>query len=187
MARRSRNGDGADGAKENFMRTISRVATVIPILCLALPALFAAPSPAPKGAPGTIVIVFKDGHRQSFNLSEIERVEFPGSANASVGTVPPNAPSRGRFLGKWECGDGSGGTFYITLEESGDATRSIGGVHGKWAYVEGEARVTWDDGAEDAIRKVGSRFQKFAYSAGKSFTDEPDNVANAHNTTAHPI
>jgi hypothetical protein len=101
--------------------------------------------------------------------------------------VPPNAPSRGRFLGKWECGDGSGGTFYITLEESGDATRSIGGVHGKWAYVEGEARVTWDDGAEDAIRKVGSRFQKFAYSAGKSFTDEPDNVANAHNTTAHPI
>jgi hypothetical protein len=47
--------------------------------------------------------------------------------------------------------------------------------------------VTWDDGAEDAIRKAGSRFQKSAYSAGKSFTDEPDNVTNARNTTPHPI
>jgi hypothetical protein len=187
MARRSRNSVGAYGAKENFMRTISRVAMVIPILCLALPALFAAPSPAPKGAPGTIVIVFKDGHRQSFNLSEIERVEFPGSANAAVGTAPPNAPSRGRFLGKWECGDGNGSNFYIKLEESGDATRSIGDVHGKWVYVDGEARVSWDDGAQDAIRKVGSRFQKFAYSSGKSFTDDPDNVTNARNTSPHPI
>ena len=169
------------------MRTISRVATVIPILCFALPAMFAAPSPAAKGTPGTIVIVFKDGHRQSFNLSEIERVEFPASTNTGAGAVPANAPSRGRFLGKWECGDGNGGTFSIKLEESGDATRSIGDVHGKWVYVDGEARVSWDDGAQDAIRKVGSRFQKFAYSSGKSFTDEPDNVTNAHNTTPHPI
>jgi hypothetical protein len=176
-----------DNAKENCMRTISRFAAAIPILCLAVPALFAAPPASQKGTPGTLVIVFKDGHRQSFNLSEIERVEFPGSASAAVGTTPPNAPSRGRFLGKWECGDGSGGNFYITLEESGDATRSIGDVHGKWVYVEGEARVTWDDGAEDAIRKAGSRFQKSAYSAGKSFTDEPDNVTNARNTTPHPI
>jgi hypothetical protein len=175
------------GAKENCMRTISRVAAVIPILFLALPALFAAPSPASKGAPGTLVIVFKDGHRQSFNLSEIERVEFPGSANAAVGTASANAPSRGRFLGKWECGDGNGGNFYITLEESGNATRSIGDVRGKWVYVEGEARVTWDDGAQDAIRKVGSRFQKFAYSASKGFTDEADNVTNARNTSPHPI
>jgi hypothetical protein len=177
----------AHGAKEKCMRSISRVAAVIPILCLALPVLFAAPAPASKGTSGTLVIVFKDGHRQSFNLSDIERVEFPGSANAAVGTTPPNAPSRGRFLGKWECGDGNGSNFYIKLEESGDATRSIGDVHGKWVYVDGEARVSWDDGAQDAIRKVGSRFQKFAYSAGKSFTDEPDNVTNARNTTPHPI
>jgi hypothetical protein len=170
------------------MRSIVSVTALSMFLCLAAPAGFAgAPSPAPKGAAGTIVIVFKDGHRQSFNLSEIERVEFPVSANATAGTAPSNAPSRGRFLGKWDCGDGSGGTFYITLEESGDATRSIGDVHGKWVYVDGEAHVSWDDGAQDAIRKVGSRFQKFAYSAGKSFTDEPDNVTNAHNTTAHPI
>jgi hypothetical protein len=53
--------------------------------------------------------------------------------------------------------------------------------------VNGEALVTWDDGAQDAIRKTGARFQKFAYGEGKSFTDEPDNVTSAHNTTPHPI
>jgi hypothetical protein len=90
-------------------------------------------------------------------------------------------------VGKWEAGDGNGGTFYITLDESGDAHRSIGGVHGKWAYVDGEAHITWDDGAQDAIRKVGSRYQKFAYEAGKSFTDVPDNVASAHLTNPRPI
>ena len=26
--------------------------------------------------------------------------------------------------------------------------------HGKWVYVDGEARVTWDDGWQDVIRKV---------------------------------
>jgi len=169
------------------MRSIVSVTALSMFLCLAAPASFAGAPSTSKSAAGTIVIVFKDGHRQSFNLSEIERVEFPVSANAGTGTAPSNAPSRGRFLGKWDCGDGSGGTFYITLEESGDATRSIGDVHGKWVYVDGEAHVSWDDGPQDAIRKVGSRFQKFAYAAGKSFTDQPDNVTNAHNTTQHPI
>jgi len=60
-------------------------------------------------------------------------------------------------------------------------------VHGHWVYMNGEALVTWKDGAQDAIRKVGSKFQKSAYSAGKSFTDIPDNVTDAHNTTPHPI
>ena len=169
------------------MRSIVSVAALSTLLCLAAPAVFAGAPSTPKGAPGTIVIVFKDGHRQSFNLSEIERMEFPGAGEAANSASPANSPSRGRYFGKWECGDGSGSNFYITLEENGHATRSIGDMHGKWVYVDGEARVTWDDGAQDAIRKVGSRFQKFAYSASKGFTDEPDNVTNARNTSPHPI
>ena len=47
--------------------------------------------------------------------------------------------------------------------------------------------MTWDDGAQDAIRKTGSRYQKFAYRAGKSFTDQPDNVTNAQLTAPRPI
>jgi hypothetical protein len=143
----------------------------------------------PKNGSGTIVIVFKDGHRQSFNLSEIERVEFPGGAVAgnAGNAVNPDAPPRGHYIGKWECGDGNGGTFYIVLKENGDAQRSIGDVRGRWDYVNGEAHITWDDGAQDALRKVGSRYQKSAYHAGKGFTDQPDNVANARLANPKPI
>ena len=131
------------------------------------------------------MLVFKDGHRQTFNLADIARVEFPTTDQATSASA--TGPSRGHFIGKWEAGDGSGGTFFITLEESGSAFRSIGNKRGHWIYINGEAHVTWDDGAQDAIRKVGSKFQKFAYHEGKSFTDIPDNVTDAHNTAAKPI
>jgi hypothetical protein len=169
------------------MRKIVLAASIFSLLFLAIPASFAAPAHAPKTGPGMIVIVFKDGHRQSFNLSDIAHIEFPANAvEAADATANAVTPPR-HFLGKWECGDGSGSTFYITLQENGDAMRSIGNVHGKWVYADGEARITWDDGAEDAIRKVGSRYQKFAYTSGKFFTGIPANVTDARNTTPHPI
>jgi hypothetical protein len=140
-----------------------------------------------KNSSEQIVIVFKDGHHQSFNLADIARIEFPGGASAAdSSTTPPGAPPRGHFIGKWEVGDGSGGTFYITLNEDGSAWRTLNRSHGRWAYVNGEARVTWDDGAQDAIRRVGGEDKKSAYRAGKYFTDQPDNVTQAHNTTRGP-
>src|ERR1700761_1777705 len=100
-----------------------------------------------KNTAGQIVVVFKDGHRQTFNLADVARIEFPGGnlPLADTGPTPPGAPPRGHFLGKWEVGDGAGNTFYITLNEDGSAWRSLQHVHGRWAYVNGEARVTWDD------------------------------------------
>ena len=141
-----------------------------------------------KGSSGQIVIVFKDGHRQSFNIADIGRIEFPGGAPlADAGPTPPGAPPRGHFLGKWDVGDGGGGRFTITLNEDGSAWRSLRRIHGRWVYVNGEARVTWDDGAMDCIRRVDGRDKKFAYRAGKMFTDEPDNVADARNTSRGPV
>jgi hypothetical protein len=159
------------------------------LIVLAASSGLAKSAPTAKSGSESIVIVFKDGHRQTINQSEILRIEFPTSIDAAAAALPMNnsLPSRGRFLGKWSVGDGHGRTFYITLDESGDARRSMGNVHGKWEYVDGEARITWDDGARDAIRKVGSNFQKFAYEEGKSFTDIPYNVTSAQNTTPHPI
>ncbi len=60
-------------------------------------------------------------------------------------------------------------------------------MRGHWEYVNGDALITWDDGAQDAIRRTCSHFQKFAYGAGKKFTDAPDNVTEAHNTSPRPI
>lgn len=142
-----------------------------------------------KGAPGTIVIVFKDGHRQTFNLADIERVEFPAGAPVATDAGPAGgaAVPRGRYFGKWEVGDGAGGTFIITLNEDGTAHRTLREINGHWKYVNGEADITWDDGAMDAIRREGNRFQKFAYVAGKTFHDAPDNVTEAHNTSPRPI
>jgi hypothetical protein len=159
------------------------------LLLLSVPSCFANGAPASKSSAGTIVIVFKDGHRQTFNLSEIERVEFPGGASASTESLPynPSWPPRGRFFGKWEVGDGGNGTFVITLNENGQAHRTLNEIDGHWVYVNGEAQITWNDGAMDAIRKVGNKFRKYAYAAGKSFTDRPDNEGDAHNTTPKPI
>jgi hypothetical protein len=170
------------------MRKFLSVAGLAGLLSLTVPASVAATPPAAKNGPATLVIVFKDGRQQSFNLSDIQRIEFPAPPAAAAETAPAaNLPSRGRYLGKWEVGDGNGSNFFITLYDDGSARKSIGSTHGKWAYVDGEAQVTWDDGWHDAIRKTGSRFQKFAYGEGKSFTDSPDNVTDAHNTTPHPI
>jgi len=135
------------------------------------------PRPPPRRvALATIVIVFKDGHRQAFNLSEIVRVEFPAGGDAAAYTSDSRLPSRSHFLGKWEVGDGSGGTFYITIYDDGNAMRSMAACTAGGSTKTARPRVTWDDGPHDAIRKVGSRYQKFAYVAGKSFTEIPDNV-----------
>jgi len=167
------------------MRKVFVAASIAALFLLALPFGLAKTPPAAKAAPGSIVIVFKDGHRQVFNLADIARVEFPTANEAAA--VNPDMPSRGRFVGRWVVGDGGGNTFVITLKDRGDAERSLGDIHGAWVYVNGEVRITWDDGAQDAIRKAGTKFQKYAYHAGKSFTDTPDNVTSAENTSPKPI
>ncbi len=167
------------------MKTFVRLTRLAALVCLTVSLGQGFAHAASKDTSGAIVIVFKDGHRQTFNLSDIDRVEFAGGAS-SAPAESYTVPSRRRFIGKWECGDGQGSNFYITLNEDGTAYRSIGDVRGHWEYVDGEARATWDDGRKDAIRRSGPQYFKFAYGTGKSFTDDPDNVARARNTSAGP-
>jgi hypothetical protein len=165
------------------MKIFVRLTRLAALFCLTVTLGQVAAHAAPDNTSGAIVIVFKDGHRQSFNLSDVARVEFEGGVS-SASADSYRVPSRGRFIGKWECGDGSGNNFYITLNENGAAHRSIGQVNGRWEYVDGEAHITWDDGRKDAIRKTGAQYFKFAYREGQSFNDDPDNVAHARNTEA---
>ena len=126
------------------------------------------------------MIVFKDGHRPSIAAGDVERIEFESTPSASV-------PSRNHFVGKWQVGEGNGSTFYITLEPDGKARKSLGPPHGTWTVVDGEARISWDDGWHDVIRKVGATHEKRAFEPGRSFEDAPSNVTPAKNLEARPI
>jgi len=127
-----------------------------------------------------IQIIFKDGHQQSIPLADIARMEFENEGSALL-------PSHNHFVGKWEVGQGNGSNFYITLDADGEARKTLGASHGTWTLVDGEARISWDDGWHDIIRKVGSSHEKFAFEPGKSFSDSPSNVTAARNTEPRPI
>jgi hypothetical protein len=136
---------------------------------------------APATGGNSIVIVFKDGSQQTYSMADIERIEFKTPVNSSA-VVGANS-----FAGKWRVGDGNGATFYISLDRDGTATKSIGARHGTWTIVDNEARISWDDGWHDAIRKNGTKYEKRAFESGKSFTDMPSNVTEARRTETQPI
>jgi hypothetical protein len=155
--------------RRTIMRKAITLLGTLTLLVCAAPTVFS--RPAPQDSTDSIIIVFKDGHRQSFLLSDIARIEFNAPGKVSM--------LRGRFQGKWKVGDGVGGTFFITLNHDGSAFRSTGSEHGTWSVVNGEARISWDDGWHDVIRRRGGKYQKAAYAPGRSFSDEPSNVAEA--------
>jgi hypothetical protein len=136
-----------------------------------------------EGAQGTIEIVFKDGHHQTIRLADVARIEF-NTSNASAPTPKMSATD---FLGEWKVGvgDGTERTFFITLKPNGVAHKTSGSPSGTWTVVNGEARITWEDGWRDAIRKVGRRYEKAAFSPGHTFSDKPHNVTSATYTEAH--
>ena len=162
------------------MRQVGRTIWVI----AALTAAFVVGSPVAKAASpddrNSIVIIFKDGHQQSFPVADVARIEFTSPASIAAVSLPA------RFVGKWKVGDGAGGSFVITLQRNGEASKTTGGPHGTWTVVDGEARITWDDGWRDAIRKAGDGYDKAAFEPGKTFSDSPSNVASAKKN-AEPI
>jgi len=158
-----------------------------------------------QGSARSLVVVLADGHRETFSLSDVSRIEFKDSttivlkdghqkgfsaseiARIEWEPAPEAKFGRNHFLGKWEVGNGAGSNFFITLEADGQAKKTIGAHHGTWTVVDGEARISWDDGWHDVIRRAGTKHEKVAYSPGKSFSDDPDNVTNARNTSPEPI
>ncbi|HEV2280216.1 MAG TPA: hypothetical protein VGS02_18700 [Acidobacteriaceae bacterium] len=137
-----------------------------------------------QSGPGTVTVILRDGHRQTFPLASVTRIEVTGSAPANLIHYP--GPSRAHFLGKWEVGEGNGENFTIRLNDDGTAWRSLGDVKGTWQYINGEAQIRWDDGSDDCIRKVGAWFKKFYYHEDQAFSGSPENVTNARNLTQNP-
>ena len=98
-------------------------------------------------------------------------------------TSKPSTTTPSSFVGRWEVGLGAGNqTFYITLDKNGKATKTHGSPDGHWTVFGDEARITWNDGWHDVIRRAGNHYEKAAYAPGKSFSDPPDNITGARNT-----
>jgi hypothetical protein len=192
--------------EEEMMRGLVQGVIIPAALLLPFAAAVAMAAPSPADDRGSVVIVYKDGHRQSLSMAEIARIDVKPPAAivykdghreklpAEIDRIEFGAsevammPSRGHFVGKWQVGEGdNGGTFYITLDPDGTARKTLGPPHGTWTLVDGEARITWDDGWHDAIRKVGTKHEKRAFEPGKSFDDTPSNVTAAKNTESQPI
>jgi len=106
-------------------------------------------------------------------MADVAKVEYRSASEATLGQE--------HFLGKWEAGTGSAnGTFFITLESNGEASKTLGASHGIWTIADDEARITWDDGWHDAIRLISNKkYEKIAFAPGSSFSDEPENVTEA--------
>lgn len=188
------------------MRDLVKVIGIFGILLFTFGGAVEIPAPLPAD-DRTIVIVFKDGHHRSFAVAEIARIDFNAPSaivykdghqekvasddiariEFETSVTGATMPGRAHFVGKWEVGNGIGGTFFITLDADGSATKTLGAAHGTWTLVDGEARISWDDGWHDAIRKVGSKHEKLAYEPGKSYDGKPSNVTAARNTQPRPI
>ena len=102
---------------------------------------------------------------------------LPAQSGKSSSTTAAN------FVGEWKVGLGAGNqTFVITLEKGGKATKTHGSPDGTWVVFGDEARITWNDGWHDVIRRAGNHWEKAAYGPGKTFSDQPDNIAGATRT-----
>ena len=128
------------------MRGLIRVFPLAGILLFATAGSFAKPVPSPAGDRNSLVIIFKDGHRQSLAVAEIARIDFKAPAvivykdghkeKVAGGEIlriefedsglSAMTPGRGHFAGKWEVGDGNGSKFFITLDADGEARKTLG-------------------------------------------------------------
>ena len=181
-------------------------AVLLTLFVIGLLAACAAQGPASHEQANSLVLVFKDGHQKSFAAADVSRIDLNPfrivlknghqesftageivriDMNNSVGEN--GVLGRNHFVGKWKVGNGAGGNFIITLDRNGEASKTIGASHGTWVLFNGEARISWDDGWHDAIRKVGSKHEKFAYEPSRTFDDEPSNVTDAQSLNPQPI
>ena len=154
----------------------------------------------------TLTVVYKDGHQKTFTIPNGSRIDFNAgnmmvSSGRNVETIRVADVSRidfnvahavgfgmNHFVGKWEFGTGVGNqTFFVTLDRNGHAHKTLGSTNGTWTVVDGEARIKWDDGWTDVIRKVGDKHKKFAYEEGRPLDGEPSNVTDAKTLNSEPI
>jgi hypothetical protein len=159
-------------------------------------------------AANSITVVYKDNHQQTYTSAEVSRIDLKNDvlvvnrtghdeqiplgkvSRIDIHEAPADvANNRSHFIGKWEMGVDSGTqrSFRVTLDRDGQAHKTIGSDHGTWTFVDGNARITWDDGWRDVITQVGSKYEKRAFEPGKPLTGKPSNVTEARRANDQSI
>lgn len=72
------------------------------------------------------------------------------------------------FIGVWDCGD-----VVITLDADYSARKNRHNPLGSWRFVNGEARIDWDDGVRNVLRRDGQGFRKLTWPAGAGTNSPP--------------
>jgi hypothetical protein len=90
------------------MRNLAGVVCLLGILVATVHGASPNPQSAPQNDSASVVITFKDGQQQSFLMTDIARIEYRDAGDSMLGWD--------YFLGKWQVGNGTGGTFFITFE-----------------------------------------------------------------------
>jgi hypothetical protein len=148
----------------------------------------------------SVTIIYRDHHQQTVSSAEVSRIDFRNDVlvlnrNGREERIPLSqvsnlemheasaeaSTSRSHYIGKWRVGvdGGASRSFEITLDRDGRAHKTFGPEHGTWTFVDGAARVSWDDGWHDMIIQVGNKYEKRAYEPGKSYDSKPSNVTVA--------
>lgn len=176
-------------------------------IAAALLLVFASSAVAENKDSSALTIVYKDHHERTVTAAEVSRIDLRNQtlvlnhggseeriplaevASIEVHGASETAMTRSSYIGKWEVGMGGGaaGTFRITLDRDGQAHKTVGSHHGRWTFVNGEARIEWDDGWHDVIAKVEGHYEKRAYEPGKSYSEPTTNIAEARRANDQSI
>ena len=92
------------------------------------------------------------------------------AAQTSAGTAARD--NGGVFVGQWDCGN-----VVITLTEDFTARKNKPNPLGKWECVNGEARIAWNDGVRNVLRRDGEGFRKLTWPPGVSLDSPPSNIS----------
>ena len=88
---------------------------------------------------------------------------------------------RNEFLGFWEITDTRRDTFFLYLKRGGKASiasrdrkRAPESEDGYWSLAADEARISWDSGLKDLIRKHADGYLYLAFDDEGTFRDQPE-------------
>lgn len=127
---------------------------------------------------GEARIVWDNGVRNVLRRDGEGFRKLKWNAGVSMDSPPSNsspAMKKGFFVGQFDCGD-----VVITLNADFTARKNKRNPQGKWEFRNGEARIVWDDGVRNVLRRVGEgRFQKLAWKPNVSMDSPPFNTTAA--------